>query len=734
MVLTAALTVLLLLAAVELFRTGRDPTLDSEAFGPAGAATCEDSGTLSCTAAHQLWAAGGRRQRLLKRAGCGWWLLLLLSLSGNIEHNPGPALRLYSQNVNSLKGKLGTLRTHAGELAEFDALCFVETKMAPSLPTDSELQLGLEGFTWFRRDRTANGGGVACAVKASLSPVHRPDLETDCESLVVQLGSGRAAYLAICYRPPSQNEATQKIADLLRGLHATGHPFLLTGDLNLPELTWEDGEPTYRSRTARAELFIDALTTCEAEQSVTAPTRGGNFLDLVVTRGGAAHSRVRDKIFDADHEAVETRFTVDLGVPPRVTRTKVYNYKRAEFAALRQSLRLLPWSVLDQLLLLSAVTLTLKLTEALAHFISPYVADLVAHVSRLSAAHGTDGAGVLSHRLSQTRRRLATGVPLRVLLPAVDQCFGRLVADGAADALAALMPVLSDAARSADVAELSAALPSLQALIVRALEFRAAGGARPATARRVEAAVLEAVTCVVPRLSEATFGPLLVRLLDWASGAGAPTARLVTFFRLTDALAGRLQGLFVLFAGHLVRPLAAALSGASSLSERPLLPGDEEGSCELAEYALDTLTKVCQHDTEGFLNSERFHVLLQPLVDQLENEQGAEERRQRRVHGHLVPCLVAFLAAAGDDSLWKPANHQLLLKTRHQSPQVRLDAVASLSAVHARLGDDYLALLPETMPFLAELLEDDEPRVEAATQALIGQMEATLGESLQQYF
>ncbi|KAF0289802.1 hypothetical protein FJT64_011975 [Amphibalanus amphitrite] len=261
-------------------------------------------------------------------------------------NNPGPALRLYSQNVNSLKRKLGTLRTHAGELAEFDALCFVETKMAPGLPTDSELQLGLEGFTWFRRDRTANGGGVACAVKASLSPVHRPDLETDCESLVVQLGSGRAAYLAICYRPPSQNEATQKIADLLRGLHATGHPFLLTGDLNLPELTWEDGEPTYRSRTARAELFIDALTTCEAEQSVTAPTRGGNFLDLVVTRGGAAHSRVRDRIFDADHEAVETRFTVDLGVPPRVTRTRVYNYKRADFAALRQSLRLLPWSVL----------------------------------------------------------------------------------------------------------------------------------------------------------------------------------------------------------------------------------------------------------------------------------------------------------------------------------------------------------------------------------------------------
>ena len=45
-----------------------------------------------------------------------------------------------------------------------------------------------------------------------------------------------------------------------------------------------------------------------------------------------------------------------------------------------------------------------------------------------------------------------------------------------------------------------------------------------------------------------------------------------------------------------------------------------------------------------------------------------------------------------------------------------------------------MTLLPETMPFLAELLEDEEPRVEAATQTLIAEMEQTLGESLQKYF
>ena len=82
---------------------------------------------------------------------------------------------------------------------------------------------------------------------------------------------------------------------------------------------------------------------------MTAPTRCGNFLNLVVSRGGAVDSEVRDKIFDADHEAVETRFIVDVGAAPRTTRTRVYDYERADFAGLRRALRLLPWNMLNNL-------------------------------------------------------------------------------------------------------------------------------------------------------------------------------------------------------------------------------------------------------------------------------------------------------------------------------------------------------------------------------------------------
>ena len=71
---------------------------------------------------------------------------------------------------------------------------------------------------------------MACAVKSNLSPVHRPDLDVDCETLVVQLGATSPAFLAVCYRAPDADQETEKIAGLLRNLHRTGRPFLMVGE------------------------------------------------------------------------------------------------------------------------------------------------------------------------------------------------------------------------------------------------------------------------------------------------------------------------------------------------------------------------------------------------------------------------------------------------------------------------------------------------------------------------
>lgn len=51
-----------------------------------------------------------------------------------------------------------------------------------------------------------------------------------------------------------------------------------------------------------------------------------------------------------------------------------------------------------------------------------------------------------------------------------------------------------------------------------------------------------------------------------------------------------------------------------------------------------------------------------------------------------------------------------------------------------KLGNDFLPLLPETIPFFAEMLEDENVDVEKACQASVQELERVLGEPLQKYF
>ena len=200
---------------------------------------------------------------------------------------------------------------------------------------------------------------MACAVKSSLSPVHRPDLEPDCEVLAVQIGSVRPVIVAVCYRPPDADDDVAKIAGFLHTLRQTNQPFLMVGDLNLPEITWlgDGDEPVLRRRTARAVTFIDAVAECDVTQSVTQPTRGDNILDIAISYGGAVASEVCDKVFASDHSVVVTQLTVKLSPAARATRSRVYNYKDADFNGLRRALHLIPWDILKCLDVNKAVNL-----------------------------------------------------------------------------------------------------------------------------------------------------------------------------------------------------------------------------------------------------------------------------------------------------------------------------------------------------------------------------------------
>ena len=75
-------------------------------------------------------------------------------------------------------------------------------------------------------------------------------------------------------------------------------------------------------------------------------------------------------------------------------------------------------------------------------------------------------------------------------------------------------------------------------------------------------------------------------------------------------------------------------------------------------------------------------------------------------------------------------NAVLLKYMRAEEASARLATIKCELALTERLGEEWLGLLPEMLPFISEAREDDDEMVERETQRWISMIEEKLGEDL----
>ncbi|XP_023023708.2 HEAT repeat containing 1 homolog l(2)k09022 [Leptinotarsa decemlineata] len=392
----------------------------------------------------------------------------------------------------------------------------------------------------------------------------------------------------------------------------------------------------------------------------------------------------------------------------------------------------------SSVLLRSTITTIEKILDSMPLFLSPYLEKLLVEVSILlskwDASQGEQKTQSLVGKLSSIKQKIGSMIPLRVLLPSVEHCYDRLIGKHCYKATSALMDVLCEGVANLKGADINSNLPELTSFFLNALKFRSESECTLDDTNLVESHVVKAFKSLILKLSENTFRPLYYKLYDWAIRSEVKSERLITFYNLSAGVAQSLKGIFVLFAGHFINNAAQTLDSCNTAKSEELFFSEDSKTKLLLERVLGTLDAVFLYDSQKFVNRERFDILMQPLVDQLENSLGGIEELVERNTKLLTPCIVHFAVAAADDSLWKQMNYQILLKMRNNTPKIRLVALHCLTEIVKKLGEDFLPLLPETIPFLSELLEDEEEDVEKACQKAVQEMEKVLGEPLQKYF
>ncbi|USP80286.1 uncharacterized protein yc1106_07560 [Curvularia clavata] len=239
---------------------------------------------------------------------------------------------------------------------------------------------------------------------------------------------------------------------------------------------------------------------------------------------------------------------------------------------------------------------------------------------------------------------------------------------------------------------------------------------------QLEGTLIEAVISMVLKLSDATFRPFFVQLVDQEGPLPAKPQRAITFYKFLAAFFDKFKSLVTSYSSYIIEHAAKMLS--------QLAKDDSEVATRSA--VLSALQKTFQHDQDGFWQApSHFGTIMPPLLSLLSLPSASTATPENNTN-NVIPTITE-LAVASSSSMenHREMNSILLKNMRSEDRHTRLATVLCEQSLTRRLGEEWLGLLPEMLPFISELMEDDDEMVERECQRWKNGMEEILGESLE---
>ncbi|KAG9246251.1 hypothetical protein BJ878DRAFT_298508 [Calycina marina] len=238
---------------------------------------------------------------------------------------------------------------------------------------------------------------------------------------------------------------------------------------------------------------------------------------------------------------------------------------------------------------------------------------------------------------------------------------------------------------------------------------------------QIEAMVNVVAIKMIYKFNDSTFRPIFSSLLEWGASLTNKSEREMRLQSIYGFMAVFFEDL-----KSIVTSYATYLLDNSVEVLKTVDPKDKV-SVELWTRVLRTLVKCFEHDQDDFWQAPSHYSMIAPVLCEQFNNAASLPLVQE-----LVPAIVELGSAADSNNHHKELISTILKHLRSESPSVRLAAIQCQHALLDRIGEEWLSMLPEMLPFISELQEDDDDVVERETQKWIVKIEDTLGQSLEE--
>ncbi|KAL4778331.1 hypothetical protein BJX76DRAFT_343513 [Aspergillus varians] len=259
----------------------------------------------------------------------------------------------------------------------------------------------------------------------------------------------------------------------------------------------------------------------------------------------------------------------------------------------------------------------------------------------------------------------------------------------------------------------------------------------------IEDLVNDVTIKMIYKLNDTTFRPIFTKLVEWATGLQkkdpqGTLARLTTFYRFLQVFFGTLQSIVTGYASYIIENVVSVLTTA-----KPSNPNTK--SLWLATMRM--LRNAFEHDQDEFWQSpSNITKISTPLISQLRH--ATNPLTATLIATEAIPTITELAIAADSTDNHKELNAVLMRFLRPSSaslsagsnnkkviaggdnPHTRIAALKVEQALTDHLGEEWLALLPEMLPYISELMEDEDEGVEREVRKWVKQIEGVLGERL----
>ena len=339
-----------------------------------------------------------------------------------------------------------------------------------------------------------------------------------------------------------------------------------------------------------------------------------------------------------------------------------------------------------------------KLVESFVGFLSPAVPRLITLSCRCPADSLVRARPLLTG--------LALHLPPHTVLATAPRLLDTLATE--AEALPQFVNFVAENCRKLEKSQLSSVSKQFVEFYTAALNFRSRSeGAEKERVDQVEDTIISAFLSVALKLSLEDFQPVYNKLTS--SLLHGDDGHLVTMFNFTNKVGAKLKSLFSFGLDSVIEAVTVVLK-----SERP---------DEVVVACLESLKSVLTYNKLETVSTAQYEGLVSSLLS-------SETLQQQS----LPPCLAQLATATPEDTNWKYLHYQILLQLRDERPAVRIAIISVLTSFVTDRTDTYLPVLPDAVPFLQEILEDDDTAVETACRDFIKHMETTFGQNLESYF